>query len=220
MATAGAGRTRNWTCVVYPESLPDDWRLLMDRCLIPWVESPLHDRDLYDDRFDYDNEAVEKDGKRYKKPHYHLMIMFDGVKDERQLIDTFDFLNIKHFQKINSCKGVYNYLWHNPLLYPDKASYLQSDVVFHMGARLEDVVQPSAGEINVIYSDILRWIDQNNIHEISTLQKFAFDRGIQDWIYVINRKSLMLYQYLRSRSRLNGARELVLFDEKGVYLDE
>lgn len=215
MANNGKGRTRNWCCIVYPESLPNDWRDRMDRQLVPWIESPMHDLDLYDERFDYDNDPV---GDR-KKEHFHLMIMFDTVKDENQLLNAFDFLNIKHFQRVNSTKGYYRYMFHDPVLYPDKHPYSQDDVVFHMGARLEDVLQPSPGEVNEYYYQILHWIDLNDIREISTVQRYIFENGLQEWMYVINRKSLLLYQYLKSKQQLQGKIEKIKFDYNGETID-
>ncbi|MEJ7448104.1 Rep family protein, partial [Staphylococcus epidermidis] len=36
-------RTRNWTFVIYPESVFQNWRDVLDNEYIQWVESPLHD---------------------------------------------------------------------------------------------------------------------------------------------------------------------------------
>lgn len=38
-------KTRAWTFIVYPDSAPDNWRDILDELHIPWVESPLHDKD-------------------------------------------------------------------------------------------------------------------------------------------------------------------------------
>ena len=42
-------RARNWSLVVYPESAPENWRDILDDYHIPWVESPLHDKDVNPD---------------------------------------------------------------------------------------------------------------------------------------------------------------------------
>ena len=42
-------RARNWSLVVYPESAPENWRDILDDYHIPWVESPLHDKDINPD---------------------------------------------------------------------------------------------------------------------------------------------------------------------------
>ena len=60
-------KTRAWTFIVYPDSAPSDWRDIIDDLHIPWVESPLHDRDQ--------NPMGDQ-----KKPHWHVLIYSDGPK--------------------------------------------------------------------------------------------------------------------------------------------
>ncbi len=40
-----AGRTRNFTTIVYPESAPENWMEILGELFIPSLVSPLHDRD-------------------------------------------------------------------------------------------------------------------------------------------------------------------------------
>ena len=42
-------RARTWTFILYPESAPENWRYILDGYHIPWVESPLHDKDVNPD---------------------------------------------------------------------------------------------------------------------------------------------------------------------------
>ena len=87
-----AGRTRNWTCVVYPESAPNNWRDFIDELHIEWVESPLHDRD-----FNADGEP--------KKPHWHVILLYDCVKTFEQVKGLTDKLNAPIPQKCGGVKG-------------------------------------------------------------------------------------------------------------------
>ncbi|WP_225354628.1 Rep family protein, partial [Ligilactobacillus murinus] len=54
-------RARTWTFIVYPESAPENWRDLLDEYHVPWVESPLHDKD------------INPDGT-VKKAHWHVIL--------------------------------------------------------------------------------------------------------------------------------------------------
>lgn len=72
MAKVKDNRTRNWTFVVYPESAPDNWREIIDEYHTPWIESPLHDKD------------VNPDGE-IKKAHWHVMMMFPTNKSYDQI---------------------------------------------------------------------------------------------------------------------------------------
>lgn len=61
-------RTRNFATVVYPESAPSDWIDKLDQLHVAALISPLHDKDT--------NPSGEP-----KKPHYHVLLMFEGKKD-------------------------------------------------------------------------------------------------------------------------------------------
>ena len=61
-------RTRNFATVVYPESAPSDWIDKLDQLHVAALISPLHNKDT--------NPSGEP-----KKPHYHVLLMFEGVKD-------------------------------------------------------------------------------------------------------------------------------------------
>ena len=40
----GAGRTRNYACVVYPDSAPENWKEIIAESKVPVFISPLHDQ--------------------------------------------------------------------------------------------------------------------------------------------------------------------------------
>ncbi|MEL1068170.1 Rep family protein, partial [Campylobacter coli] len=64
-------RTRNWTFFVYPESAPENWRDVLNEMHIPWIESPLHDKD------------VDSNGE-LEKAHWHILILFASKKSYEQ----------------------------------------------------------------------------------------------------------------------------------------
>src|SRR5699024_467752 len=55
-------KSRYFTFLLYPESIPEDWLLKLELVGLPMAISPLHDKD-------------KKDGKEkgLKKPHYHVI---------------------------------------------------------------------------------------------------------------------------------------------------
>ena len=65
-------RSRVWTFVCYPESVREGWRDALDDLHIAWAESPLHDKD------------TNADGSA-KKPHWHVLLVFDGKKSYEQV---------------------------------------------------------------------------------------------------------------------------------------
>mgnify|MGYP001119512819 CR=1 FL=1 len=86
--SSGRGRTRNYATVVYPESADKNWKENLVQQFVPVFVSPLHDKD--------ENPTGEK-----KKPHYHVLIMFDGVKTKDQakaVIEAFGGVGCEVFQ--------------------------------------------------------------------------------------------------------------------------
>lgn len=89
----GAGRTRSWTFILYPESAPENWRDILDEFHVEWIESPLHDKDK------------EANGD-IKKPHWHILIIFESVKAYEQVKEITDSLNAPHPQKCAGAKAL------------------------------------------------------------------------------------------------------------------
>ena len=64
-------KKRNWTIVVYPESLPENWKDILRESGLQVGISPLHDKD------------VNPDGS-IKKPHYHLILIYSGPTSDKK----------------------------------------------------------------------------------------------------------------------------------------
>lgn len=58
-------KSRNFTFLLYPESLPEDWEIKLESLDVPIAISPLHDKDL--------KEEGRTNADPYKKPHYHVI---------------------------------------------------------------------------------------------------------------------------------------------------
>ncbi|WP_312609620.1 Rep family protein, partial [Mammaliicoccus sciuri] len=67
-------KARNFTFIIYPESIPEDWQSLLEKIDIPMAISPLHDKDETErkDLTEDEQKIIEDGGKVYKKPHYHV----------------------------------------------------------------------------------------------------------------------------------------------------
>ena len=70
-------RTRAWATIVYEESAPENWREKLQGYMVQTFVSPLHDAD------------VKEDGSA-KKPHWHVLMMYDGVKTPEQAREVFE----------------------------------------------------------------------------------------------------------------------------------
>ena len=70
-------KARNFTFIIYPESIPEDWELYLEKLDVPMAISPLHDKDETERKFEELTEdeqvIINNGGKVYKKPHYHVL---------------------------------------------------------------------------------------------------------------------------------------------------
>lgn len=118
-------RARNFYTCVYPDSAPDNWLDILSDYLIPCFVSPIHDKDI--------NPTGEP-----KKPHYHVMVMFEGKKSVEQIQEIFNSIGGVGLDVVKSVRGYARYLCH--LDNPEKAQYLPDDVKSFCGADYMGII--------------------------------------------------------------------------------
>lgn len=84
-------RTRNFATVVYKESAPENWQEILSGFFVPVFVSPYHDKD------------INADGTP-KKPHWHVLIMFEGVKTVEQVTKLFEQIGGVGCEIVNSLR--------------------------------------------------------------------------------------------------------------------
>jgi len=178
-------RTRNWTFIVYPESAPKNWRDIIDQLHVPWIESPLHDKD------------VNPDGE-VKKPHWHVMVLFSGKKSYSQVKELTARLFSPNPQKVSNAKGMVRYFVH--MDNPEKYQYEKADMVGHSGADFKKYLSVTGTEKLKVLAEIQDWIDASDCFEFSELAEYARREHFDDWYEVIALQStVFLNAYLRSK---------------------
>lgn len=182
-------RTRNYTCLVYPESAPVDWLEILRQQFVPAFVSPLHDQDI-----------VVATGE-IKKPHHHVLIMFDSVKtivQARELIEKFggvippDYLFV-----VNSIKGVARYLCH--MDDPDKAQYPVSSVLSFCGADYMHVINMPSDRIASLY-ELMDLIEMKNFYRFDFLMRWCRIHRPELARAVMDHGVVFIKEYLKSRS--------------------
>lgn len=187
-------RTRNWTVVLYPESAPENWRDIIDELHIEWVESPLHEFDV--------NATGE-----VKKPHWHILLMFGGVKTYDQVIEVIKPLNCPAPQKCHNSKSMVRYMAH--LDNPDKFQYSISDIIAHGGVELGDLLKPSAAERYTMIKEMCDYVSQHNIMEFHALMDYAMVEHFDDWFPLLcDNSAYVINQYIKSNR--NRAQEEIM----------
>lgn len=177
-------RSKNWNCIFYPESLPDDWKEQLLASQTECIISPLHDLDL------------NADGEP-KKAHYHLIIMFGGLKSFQQVVDFLKPFNCPIPQINQNIKASVRYMAH--LDNPEKVQYNPGDIEAFGGVDLATILQPSASEKNRILEEVLEFVDSHGITEFKDLVDYARKEKTQEWFPIVaNGYTIFLNSYIKS----------------------
>lgn len=192
--TSSDSRVRNFATVVYPESAPDNWQEILSRHCVPAFISPLHDKDV--------NPTGEP-----KKPHYHVVLMFEGKKSIAQVTEIFDTINGVGCEVVKSLRGYARYLCH--LDNPEKAQYEPSDVrciasdyIGTIGLAIDKYV--AIGEMQ-------DFCDRYNVVSFYALSRYA-RANRPDWHRVLcDCGAVFMREYLKSRlwSSQNNSMDII-----------
>lgn len=176
-------RMRNFATMVYPESAPENWRDLLSERRIPAFISPLHDRDI--------NPNGEP-----KKPHYHVMLMFEGKKSEAQAREIFDQIGGVGLEKVDSLRGYSRYLCH--LDNPEKAQYDQGAVKCLAGADYVSVIGLAIDKYKAL-AEMEEFCEEYNVFSFFALCRYA-TRNRSDWSRILkDNGAIYMKEFLQSR---------------------
>lgn len=196
------GRTRNFATIVYASkeyldrigsaydgsdgygTPPENWMEIISDFHVPVLISPLH------------GNCKNPDGK-IKKPHWHVLFMFDTVKDwEKQVKPIFESFGGVGREKVNSCRGYARYLCH--LDNAEKTQYNPNDIVFYGGADYHEVIGLPSDKY-VIIDEMMDFCDKYNVVSLYLLMNYA-RKHREDWKRVlINSGAYIMREWLTSR---------------------
>lgn len=162
---------------------PADWREIIIGAHVAALISPMHIGD------------VNPDGK-VKKPHWHVLIIYDGVKSyETQVKPFFDSFGGVGREDVQSARGYARYLCH--MDNPEKCQYNPEDVIAYGGADYKAITQMPTDDINELYA-IIDIIEANHIVSYRELiQRLRINRP-ELAATALTRFTLPLKEYMRS----------------------
>lgn len=177
-------RTRNFATIVYPESAPENWLDILGEQCIPCFVSPLHDKD---------ENSLDKERK---KPHYHVMLMFEGVKSIEQVQGIFSLIGGVGCEVVQSLRGAARYLCH--LDNPEKAQYDTSLVRCFAGADYMSVIGLAIDKYKAI-GEMMDYCDEKCIYSYATLFRYA-RRERFDWFRILcDSGSVAMKEFLKTK---------------------
>lgn len=175
-------RVRNFACVVYPESAPDDWLRVIADLKIPCLVSPLHDKD------------INPDGT-LKKAHYHVLFAFEGKKSKEQFKEIRDSFGGVGCEIVQSIRGYSRYLCH--LDNPEKYQYSVYDIKSFGGADY-DVYVSLPADLSREVKLMQHFIRKTQIRSFSQFLDICA-REYPDWHYLaVNKCTNLLKVYFGS----------------------
>lgn len=197
-------RGRNFATVVYPESAPDHWIDILSDFHIPAFISPLHDQDV--------NPTGEE-----KKPHYHVMIMYEGKKSIQQVGEVFAAIGGVGCEQISTIRGYARYLCH--LDNPEKAQYNPDDVKQLAGADYNNIIGLPTDKYKCL-REMQEFIKSQDVEYYSDLADYALEFR-QDWYRILcDSGTYFIREYIKSRSLKNKREALSRYHETMEELAE
>lgn len=176
-------RSRNFASIVYPESAPKNFKSIMEDYHVPTLISPLHDEDRNGDG-------------TLKKPHYHILVLFDGVKTLEQVKEIFDAIGGVGIEIVKNVRSYARYLCH--LDSDDKVKYDIDDVISLSGADYQNMINLAKDKYTAI-GEMIEYCIDNHITSYATLLLYAKETR-QDWFKVLcDNGSLTILSFLKAR---------------------
>jgi hypothetical protein len=175
-------KRRHYATIVYPESAPANWLDILSETHMKIFVSPLHDQD-------------QKQDGSVKKPHYHVLLSFDGpvVPDRAQQL----FLKVGGvgLEKVDSYVGMARYLCH--LDERDKIHYSTTDVLSLGGADYFDVIQKPSDKYFVI-GEMIDFCSHEKIYSYAALLKYARANDFGWFKVLCDSGTLVMREFLKS----------------------
>lgn len=186
MSKTASKRGRNWVFVIYPgDSLPkgEPFKTL-DEEKVPYFLSPLHDKDLNAD-------------ETQKKPHQHLLLMYDGNKSESQMNELAEKFVCPRPKMVQNLRSMARYLCH--LDNPEKAQYLVEDVKAGYGADYAKIINLSE-DVYIVIAEMMDYISENDVRYYSDLLEYARVHNDTWFRALIDKCRENIYRYIYSRA--------------------
>ncbi len=177
-------KSREWWCVVYPDSAPDNWRELVQETFLEAYISPFHNKD------------VNPDGIP-KKPHYHVVLAWSGpttYSNAKTIMESFG--GVIQPKVIGSLRGVCRYLCH--LDNPEKAQYNPEDVICYNGADWQTAINLKSDKY-ISINEMQEFCNKYKITSFLILNTYARAHRHADWFRTLcDNGSYVMREYCKS----------------------
>lgn len=184
-------KKRHWAFVAYPESLPGDWQEILRQTGLPIAISPLHNKD-------------ENPDKTVKKPHYHVILTYNGPTSFAVVKKITDKLNAPAPIALEAIRGYYRYFTHRDN--PEKYQYDEKDIKTLNNFAILDFVEIKKSEVIKIKKDLQILILKELFTEYADFMDFVLTELTDAEYDVASSHTYFFDKYICSRrnTRLGG----------------
>ena len=189
-------KARNFTFIIYPESIPEDWQSLLEKIDIPMAISPLHDKDETErkDLTEDEQKIIEDGGKVYKKPHYHVLyvaknaVTLESVRNK--IKRALGNKALSHVEIVDGIESVYKYLTHESkdAIKKNKHKYDSQDIIHLNDFDIERYIFLDESQKRSLKNDLLSIVKNEHIVNVIDLMSFldiyGEEYGIDNMNYV------------------------------------
>ena len=176
-------KARHFGFLLYPDSVPDDWIVQLEKLDVSIAVSPLHNMDEKKNPYDWSGSDIVKDGKHFKKAHYHGIyiaknpVTVESVRKKlkRRLGDN----AVNHLEIIDSIKGAYEYLTHESkdAIAKKKHVYDKRKIIYINDFDIDRYVTLDESQKKQLRNDLLDIVDTFEIVNLKELRAFLRWRG-------------------------------------------
>ena len=166
-------KSRYFTFLLYPESIPEDWELHLELLGVPMAISPLHDKDL-----------SKAEGQKYKKAHYHVIyvaknpVTADSVR--KKIKGTLGDKSVAMVQiVVHSMENMYLYLTHESkdAIAKKKYVYDKNDIKLINNFDIDRYITLDVEDKDDLLNDVCDMIDEHGLANIRELRRFVKVNG-------------------------------------------
>ena len=169
-------KKRNWAFILYLDSAPQNWRDILQETGLMFAISPYHDKD------------IDPNGET-KKPHYHVIMCFDGPTTYNNAKRITESVNATIPQPLEQIRGYYRYFTH--LDNPEKYQYNESDISTINGFDINNYIEMTYTEVSRYLLQIQHLIREKVITEYSDLLDYLCDNDLKElWDVARNNEKL------------------------------
>lgn len=178
-------KKRNWTFELYEDSCAKDWEEYLVSTGVPFIYA-LHDKDV--------NPTGEP-----KKPHYHVMMCFDGPTSYNRVMEYIDRVKAANgvVQPVGSVRGMVRYFCHKDNA--DKYQYSEDILQCKNGFDPKDYFALTVSQIKAIKRKTIQFIQDNKIEEYAELVDTLMDSDEIDMFDIASQNTFFFTQYIKSR---------------------